>query len=241
MVETQRVRRLYRALAVASVVACLAMTGCAKPAGTPRESNSAATKSDETVPKKYSQSELATMLVAELKNQCNGLAEFAVDPANWQFTYAETGESPFEMGISGGDGGDVVLLVTPDGSNRVRLAISPDWAESTNMILWNSGCTSLAAQPQQDSGTSDDQGNGAATNVNTFELPDFVGYTQNDVTNWFRSNGLRVQPFFRYGFNPKVSCEVSGDGMVTAQNPRAGATVEDTPSSRVEFDVNCDW
>jgi hypothetical protein len=197
------------------------------------------TSNEQAAPAKPTEGQLASLLVSELGNQCSGLSSFALDPANWLFTLAETGTAPYEMGISGGDGGAVVLLVTPNSAGGVSLSVSPEWADSTNALLWNSGCSNLAEAPAApvDSGSN----GGGETVVYTFELPDFSGATQNQVEDWFFSNGIKARPGFDYGFNPMVSCEVTGEGIVIGQSPGPGAVLDDLASSSVRFDIDCDW
>jgi hypothetical protein len=218
------------------------LVGCAPTVDRKSSVESAPKKPAQSAPKKPSESELARLLVNQLQSECSGLTEFTANSSNWLFTFAETGTSPYEMGLSGGDGGNVVLMVTPKGSNGVTLAISPEWADSTNIILWNSGCSSLASPPADSgSGISGNSGETGGNEVYTFELPNFIGYTQNDVEDWFWSNGISARPYFDYGFNPMVSCEVSGDGPVIGQNPGGGAVIEDVSSTRVSFEIDCDW
>ena len=237
MFETQKVRSVVRAGLALGFAILLA--GCSPIVETKTSVESAPDKPAQSATKKPSESELARLLVNQLQSECTGLTEFTANPSNWLFTFAETGTSPYEMGLSGGDGGNVVLMVTPKGSNGVTLAISPEWADSTNIILWNSGCSSLASPPAESN--SDNTDGSEETTIYTFELPNFIGYTQNDVEDWFWSNGISARPYFDYGFNPMVSCEVSGDGPVIGQNPGGGTVIEDLSSTRVSFDIDCDW
>ena len=230
----------FRNAVIAGLVLVL-LTGCSETNSVVSSGGSApkATSKEKSAPTKPTERQLSSLLVAELGSQCSGLSSFALDPANWLFTYAETGTAPYEMGISGGDGGAVVLLVTPNSAGGVNLSVSPEWADSTNALLWNSGCSNLAEPPAApaDSGSS----GGGETVVYTFELPDFSGATQNQVEDWFFSNGIRARPGFDYGFNPMVSCEVTGEGIVIGQSPGPGSILDDLASTSVRFDVDCDW
>jgi hypothetical protein len=85
-------------------------------------------------------------VVAALKYSCTDLSTFTANPDNWALT-AESGDSaPCEVAVVGGDGGYIVLMVTP-GEPYATLALSTNYAESTNALLYYSGCRGFTYDP----------------------------------------------------------------------------------------------
>jgi hypothetical protein len=182
--------------------------------------------------------------VAALKNSCTDLTSFTGNPDNWALT-AQSGDSaPFEVAVVGGDGGNVVLLVTP-GEPYATLELSSNYAESTNALLYYSGCRGFTYDPDADTGYDD--GGGEANPGSKYEpyetpsitLPDFRGYTEADARAWKQDNGFDITLNFSYGFSVYTFCQADMIAIITGQSPGPGAVVDDIMTSVVHIDAEC--
>lgn len=96
-------------------------------------------------------SSIQQQVVAALKNSCTDLSSFTANPDNWALTSQSRDSAPFEVAVVGGDGGNVVLLVTP-GEPFATLELSSNYAESTNALLYYSGCRGFTYDPDAPQG-----------------------------------------------------------------------------------------
>jgi hypothetical protein len=179
-------------------------------------------------------------VVAALKNSCTDLSSFTGNPDNWALT-AQSGDSaPFEVAVVGGDGGNVVLLVTP-GEPYATLELSSNYAVSTNALLYYSGCRGFTYDP--DAGA--DYGNDGGTNVDpppsavTIDVPDFRGFTEADARAWKQDNGFDVTLNFSYGFSVYTFCQTDMIAVITQQSLAPGSMVSDNVASVIRFDAEC--
>jgi hypothetical protein len=179
-------------------------------------------------------------VVAALKNSCTDLSSFTANPDNWALT-AESGDSaPFEVAVVGGDGGYIVLMVTP-GEPYATLALSSNYAESTNALLYYSGCRGFTYDP--DAGA--DNGSDGGTNVEppsqamTIEVPEFRGFTEADAKAWKRDYGFDVTLNFSYGFSVYTFCQTNMTAVIYQQSPAPGSIVNDNIASVIRLDAEC--
>ena len=77
--------------------------------------------------------------------------------------------------------------------------------------------------------------------VETVQVPDIIGGVDGDVETWLFQNGYKfVFDVKSTGFNPKLSCLLSGNNLILDQNPRAGTQVNNTTATRLTAFVNCE-
>lgn len=106
--------------------------------------------------------QLRAALVNALREDCSSLNEYVLTPSNWETTSSSPTSSQFALY---GDGGTLMLNVIPDGVGGANVVIADSEREVTNVLLYNSGCKTIATEPlttgETDGGT---QGN---SNPNT--------------------------------------------------------------------------
>jgi hypothetical protein len=74
-------------------------------------------------------------------------------------------------------------------------------------------------------------------------MPNLVGAIDGNLNWWLSTHGFKFkvgQPQST-GFNPKISCLMSGKNVVLRQSPARGALVTNSSSTRVTIWVNCEW
>jgi len=213
----------------------LALTGCSS-LGVPISGD--ATSQPQATSEKVTSIQEQT--VEALKQSCTDLSDFTANPDNWALT-ADSGDSaPFEVAVVGGDGGYVVLMVTP-GQPYATIALSDYYAESTNALLYYSGCRGFTYDP--DAGTQ--SGNDGGVNVSepsqplTIEVPDFRGFTEADAQAWKRDNGFDVTLNFSYGFSVYTFCQTNMTAVIYQQSLAPGSTVSDNITSIIRLDAEC--
>jgi hypothetical protein len=80
-----------------------------------------------------------------------------------------------------------------------------------------------------------------APTVETVQVPDIIGGVDGDVETWLFQNGYKfIFDVKSTGFNPKLSCLLSGNNLILDQNPRAGTQVNNTTATRLTAFVNCE-
>jgi hypothetical protein len=78
--------------------------------------------------------------------------------------------------------------------------------------------------------------------VEQVSMPDLVGSIDGNARNWLRSNGYDFNFDIKStGFNAQISCLMSGDNYIVAQEPSAGSAVENSFSTSVVVYVDCEW
>ena len=138
------------------LLVALALTGCSSVAPPTAEEPTATSDSSEVTTATPDSvavevTSIQQQVVAALNNSCTDLSTFTANPDNWALT-AQSGDSaPFEVAVVGGDGGNVVLLVTP-GEPYATLELSSNSAESTNALLYYSGCRGFTYDPDAPKG-----------------------------------------------------------------------------------------
>jgi hypothetical protein len=89
--------------------------------------------------------------------------------------------------------------------------------------------------------TSVEEPENPAPTVETVQVPDIIGGIDGDVETWLFQNGYKfVFDVKSTGFNPKLSCLLSGNNLILDQNPRAGTQVNNTTATRLTAVVNCE-
>jgi ABC-type Fe3+-hydroxamate transport system substrate-binding protein len=137
--------------ALGILLVALALTGCSsvapptaeEPTATPESSEVTAATPDSVAVEVTS---IQEQTVEALKQSCTDLSEFTANPDNWEVTPGTGDSAPFEVGVYDGEGGYVVLLVTP-GQPYATLALSSNYADSTNALLYYSGCRGFTYDP----------------------------------------------------------------------------------------------
>ena len=183
-------------------------------------------------------------MVDALKHSCTGLTSFTSNPKNWYLTANNGSTAPFELSLEGGDGGYVILMVTP-GSPYADISLSNNYADSTNALLYYSGCRGFTYDPGVDTGSGDGGGeanpgsNYVPPETYTVTLPDFRGHTEAEARAWTRDNGLSITLNFYYGFSVYTFCQTDMIAIITGQSPGPGAVVDDSMTSVVHIDAEC--
>lgn len=78
--------------------------------------------------------------------------------------------------------------------------------------------------------------------VQTVNMPRLVGALDGTAKQWLFSNGYKFSFDVKStGFNPKLSCMMSGRNVILSQQPAAGTVVANAFSTRVTVTVNCEW
>jgi len=72
-------------------------------------------------------------------------------------------------------------------------------------------------------------------------MPNLVGATEKDAKSWLKNNGFKFNVYADWGFNPKTSRCIGGQGVVLSQSPTAGTQVRNETSTRLTIRVDCDW
>ena len=112
-------------------------------------------------------SALRTTLVDKLKQDCSDASDYALDAANWQSSGNEGDATVYSLY---GDGGTLSLALTPDGSGSAAVSIAKSDYETTNALLYYSGCSTLATNPDNagassGNSNSNSQASGSYQNV----------------------------------------------------------------------------
>ena len=245
-------------IAAIGVIAIASLSGCSRKS-TPSadsSSNEQVSGSNQDAPtidfSGLSDSELVSLAIDQLNSECSNLTDYAADANSWQLDSRTDSEAELRLY---GDGGTIGIQAISDDIGGVYLLISQDFADSSNPLLWNSGCKVIAHDPEQDvTGGTDagaagtdgtDAGSGGGTDyvpqVQSYQMPNLVGYSEDDARSWFISNGLSTSVLVRYqAFNPNLDCEVNGWGPVVSTTPGYGGTFDDSPTSRVTLTVDCE-
>jgi len=83
---------------------------------------------------------------------------------------------------------------------------------------------------------SGDGGGNSGSNVAYVDMPNLIGYTENEAKRLLRDNGYRFTLWAFYGYNPRVSCSSSGNGYIYDQDTRPGAAVTNGGQQHVSID-----
>jgi hypothetical protein len=82
----------------------------------------------------------------------------------------------------------------------------------------------------------------SAPSVEYVAVPNIVGALDGEAKSWLFQNGYDFAFDVKStGFNPKLSCLMSGRNLVVDQSPVAGTQVENSFSSRLTAYVECVW
>jgi hypothetical protein len=75
----------------------------------------------------------------------------------------------------------------------------------------------------------------------TFKVPSFIGYTQEDFEAWKFKYGINVNYIYTtaFGYNYTISCQVQKRGRILSQSPQAGALLVNSFGSTIRFDIDC--
>jgi hypothetical protein len=81
----------------------------------------------------------------------------------------------------------------------------------------------------------------STSQVQTFSLPNLIGYSQADLEQWKFQNQLKVHFIYNtaIGYDHSVSCFVAKQGNVVSQNPRAGVAVTNAYSTGIWLSIDC--
>jgi hypothetical protein len=82
----------------------------------------------------------------------------------------------------------------------------------------------------------------ASPKVEIVNMPRLLGVLDGQAKDWLFFNGYK----FSYqvdstGWNPKLSCLMSGKNVILRQNPQPGTQVENSFNTKVTVQVNCEW
>ncbi len=146
------ISRNFLALTLAAGVV-VSLTACSVP--TSNNGNSAASSTEV-----LTDAQLRAALVKSLREDCTSLNEFVLTPSNWETVSTSPTSSQFSLY---GDGGTLSLNVIPDGVGGANVAIADSDHETTNILLYNSGCKTLATAPL-DSGNDNSVQQGGTQN-----------------------------------------------------------------------------
>jgi hypothetical protein len=81
-----------------------------------------------------------------------------------------------------------------------------------------------------------------APSVDYVSMPNLVGSIDGSARNWLSNNGYDFSFDIKStGYNPQISCLMSGDNIIVDQSPLAGSEVENSFNTRVVVYVNCEW
>lgn len=78
--------------------------------------------------------------------------------------------------------------------------------------------------------------------VQTVKMPQLVNAYDGQAKTWLFNNGYKFSfNVESTGFNPKLSCLMSGRNVILSQKPLPGTVVVNQFSTRVTVKVNCEW
>jgi len=227
---------MMKTLGILAVALSVTLAGCASVAAT----TTSGSTTHANAPAKDSRS-IQEQTVDALKHSCTDLTSFTSNPKNWYLTDNNGSTAPFELSLEGGDGGYIILLVTP-GTPYATISISSNHAESTNSLLYYSGCRGFTYDPGAASGTDNDGGDSNVTvpaQTNTLEVPDFRGHTEAEARAWQRNSGFSVSLNFYYGFSVYTFCQTDMIAVIYQQTPSPGTIVNDNGASVIHLDAEC--
>jgi hypothetical protein len=174
---------------------------------------------------------LGQQTVAGLRAICTGLGDWQTTPSNWQLISNLNDGPPYEMALDG-DGGALFVLVTP-GKPRAAISVSATNFETTNALLYYSGCQTITTEPD----IPNEPLSGKTTSVVT--IPNFIGSTEESVRRW--ATGLQINFEIDYGIRDTYgACVTLQMGPVTGQSVPPGTVVENAQSTKIGLKVDCE-
>jgi len=133
--------------------------------------------------------------------------------------------------------GIIVLLVTPD-EPHASLAISPEWADSSNLLLYSAGCTSFTTAPEE----TWEEAPGEATEVDSVVIPNLVGAQNSRVTSILMSAGIYASWRREYvQGNPSSACKSQLEGTVVWQNMEPGSNQVLSGANQLIVQIDCPY